>query len=334
MVSNRRRVLGGIGTLIAATVAPTGTTLAADDGETAGLRVAHASPDAPAVDVYVDGTKAVSSLSFRSVTDYLEPSTGSREVAVKVAGTDTTVFGPVTLDLAAEDYTAVARGEVGSDDTEFTVDVLEDTNGANLGDEARVRAIHASPDAPAVDVTVDDDALTLFDDLSYGSSSGYTTVPAGSYEAEIRPAGGGEPVFEADVDLSAGSTDTAFAVGYLSPDDEPSDESFGVVLTTDATAPPRGDDDDADTDEEDADEEGADEEEADESEATESDQSTDDTSDDTDADEEEADEATAEPDDDPSATPESSEPPETAPGATASEAAEDAPDGVIDWAGR
>jgi hypothetical protein len=177
----------------------------------------------------------------RDRSDYLEVPTGDREVAVNVAGTDQTVFGPVAVELAAEDYTALARGEVTSDDSVFTVDILEDTNGANLGDEARVRAIHASPDAPAVDVTVNDDALTLFEDLAFTESSGYAVGPAAEYEIEIRPAGGGDPVFETTVPLEAGSTYTAIAAGYLSPDDEPTDEAFGLILSEDASAPPRGD---------------------------------------------------------------------------------------------
>ncbi|MFB6296602.1 MAG: DUF4397 domain-containing protein [Halobacteriales archaeon] len=213
-----------------------------ENEDTAGLRVAHASPDAPAVDVYVDGAKAVSDLSFRSVTGYLEVPAGEREIAVTVAGTDTTVFGPVAVTLDAEDYTALARGEVTSDDSAFTVSLFEDTNGANLDDEARIRAIHASPDAPGVDVTVNDGALTVFEDLAFGDSSGYAVVPAAEYEIEIRPAGGGDPVFEATAPLEAGSTYTAFAVGYLTPDDEPADEPFGLVLSEDASAPPRGDD--------------------------------------------------------------------------------------------
>lgn len=244
MPTERRRVLKSIGALATATVVPVGTTLADEGEETAGLRVAHASSDAPAVDVYVDGTRAVAGLEFRAVTEYLEVATGSHEIAVNVAGTETTVFGPVTLDLAAEDYTAIARGEVSSDDTRFTVDVAQDTNGADLDDESRVRAVHASPDAPAVDVTVNDGAATLFGDLSYSGVSDYAVVPADEYEIEIRPAGGGEPVFETVAELAAGSTYTAFAVGYLTPDDEPADEPFGLVLSEDATAPPRGDGED------------------------------------------------------------------------------------------
>ncbi|TQQ81329.1 DUF4397 domain-containing protein [Halonotius terrestris] len=240
MSPNRRSVLQGIGVLSASAVLPAGTALA-DSGETAGLRVAHASPDAPAVDVYVDGAKAVADLEFGSVTDYLEVPTGDREIAVNVAGTETTVFGPVTVTLAAEDYSAVALGEVTSDDTTFTVSLLQDTNGANLDDEARIRAVHASPDAPAVDVTVNDGALTVFEDLAFGESSGYAVVPAAEYNIEIRPAGGGDPVFETTATLAAGSTYTAFAEGYLTPDDEPADESFSLLLSEDASAPPRGD---------------------------------------------------------------------------------------------
>ena len=56
----------------------------------------------------------------RDRSDYLEVPTGEREVAVNVAGTDQTVFGPVAVELAAEDYTALARGEVTSDDSVFT----------------------------------------------------------------------------------------------------------------------------------------------------------------------------------------------------------------------
>lgn len=159
MTVDRRQLLRGIGTATVAAIVSVGSAIADDDedGATAGLRVAHASPDAPAVDVYVDGSKAVGDLAFRSVTEYLDVPTGEREVSVTVAGTDTTVFGPATLELDAEDYTAVARGEVTNDDTAFTVDLFEDTTGANLDDgDARVRAIHASPDAPGVDVTVDD----------------------------------------------------------------------------------------------------------------------------------------------------------------------------------
>ena len=259
--TSRRTVLKGIGGIGAMTVVGTGTAFADEHEGEAGLRVAHASPDAPNVDVYVNGAKAIPDLSFGTVTDYLEIPADEYEIAVNIAGTDTTVFGPVEVELAAEDYTAVALGEVSSDDTEFTVSILEDTNGANIAsDEVRVRAIHASPDAPAVDVTVNDGALTLFDGLAFGESSGYAVVPAGEYDVEVRPDtedDDGPEVFGVDgLVLEGRSTYTVFALGYLTPDDE-GDEAppFSLLPELDAGAPPRGDDDEEDDDEEEEDEE-------------------------------------------------------------------------------
>ncbi|MDY6765647.1 MAG: DUF4397 domain-containing protein [Halobacteria archaeon] len=216
------KTIGATGTLL---LTGTGVAGARPGKEEAGLRVAHASPDAPAVDILVDGSAVITGLEFREVTGYLEVPAGTYEIAVNVAGTDTAVFGPVDVTLEGEDYTAVALGEVTSDDTDFTVSIFEDTNGANISDdEARVRAIHASPDAPAVDVTVNDGALTLFDGFAFGESSGYVVVPAGTYEVEVRPDtedNDGSVVSEADVTLEGRSTYTVFALGYLTPDDEP-----------------------------------------------------------------------------------------------------------------
>jgi hypothetical protein len=40
-------------------------------GEQARIRVVHASPDAPNVDVWVNGAVAVSNLAFNDATDYI-----------------------------------------------------------------------------------------------------------------------------------------------------------------------------------------------------------------------------------------------------------------------
>jgi len=251
LTHTRRTVLRGLGAGTALLVGGVGAVTA--EGK-AGLRVAHASPNAPAVDVLVDGDVAVGGLAFGSVTDYLELDAGEYEVAVEPAGGGDPVFGPTTLELDDEDYTAVARGELGEDtDTAFTVDLLVDTNGANIGDdEARVRVYHAAPDAPTVDVTVDDGGL-LFDGVERFTSSGYTVVDATTYDVEVRPDtedDDGPVVFEASgVALTGRSTYTVFAIGYLSPDDDPNDEAFRLLPTLDAGAPPRGDEEEEEDDE-------------------------------------------------------------------------------------
>jgi hypothetical protein len=61
------------------------------------------------------------------------------------------------------------------------------------------------------------------------------------YDVEIRATESGDEKFQADdITFEGGNTNPAFAVGYLTPDDEPIDEEFGLVLTEDKGAPPRG----------------------------------------------------------------------------------------------
>ena len=285
MPHTRRNVLAGIGSTVAA-AGGAGVVIADPpgdrgrgrgrrdddsdedrDGDEAAVRVAHASPDAPNVDVYVDGSRVIENLAFRSVTDYLELPAGEYDVQVTAAGDPDAVVFDQTLELAAEDYTAVALGELASDDTEFGVEVFEDRNGRVFGETARVRVVHASPDAPAVDVTANDGAVTLFDGVSFRESGGYVEVPAGEYEVEVRPDTDDEDgpvVFETTLPVEAGNIYTVFAVGYLTPDDEDADEAFGLVPVLDRTTPPRGDgkDDDED-DEEDEYDDGEDDEEDD-----------------------------------------------------------------------
>ncbi|MEF8807569.1 DUF4397 domain-containing protein [Natronomonas sp.] len=236
MQPTRRTVLKTIGGGSAVLLA--GSAPAAAGGHEAKLRVAHASPDAPNVDIYVDGMAVIKDLPFGEVTGYLEVPADEYTIAVKPAGGDKAVFGPVDVVLEAEDYTAVALGEL--DDESFTVSLLEDTNGANLDGEARVRAVHASPDAGPVDVTVNEGALTVFDGIEFGDSP-YATVPVGQYTVEVRPDTDDGPVVDSfTLEFEENYTYTAFAVGYVTPDDDAGDEAFMLVPTVDATAPPRG----------------------------------------------------------------------------------------------
>jgi hypothetical protein len=207
------------------------------DSGTASVRVAHLSPNAPNVDVYVDGDAVLEDVAFAAVSDYLDVPAGTRAVEITAAGdADTSVFeGDVPVE-ADTDYTIAAAGEIGDDaDQAFEPLVLTDDNSDPGGDAARLRAVHASPDAPAVDITVESTGDALFDGVAY-SDSGYTEVPGGEYTVQIRgdtESNDGDVVADFDVSLEGGEVYTAFAVGYLTPDDEPADTPFDLVLAQD-----------------------------------------------------------------------------------------------------
>jgi hypothetical protein len=117
------------------------------------VRVIHASPDAPAVDVYVDGARAVANLAFTQASGFLSVPAGARKVAIRPAGAaanSAPVFETelnVPSGISAE---VVALGKLASN---FQLGVFPiDRN--PLNGRARVYVIHAAPTTGAVDILV------------------------------------------------------------------------------------------------------------------------------------------------------------------------------------
>ncbi|WP_277555097.1 DUF4397 domain-containing protein [Halobaculum limi] len=262
---------------------PTANVAVQEDGpttqETAYLRIVHASPDAPAVDVLVNNETVADDLAFGNSTGYLEVGAGDYNVTVTTADGETVVYeGSLTVPPRSI-TTIAASGEVGENATEpFDLVTYSDDAYTPEEEEAAISVIHLSPDAPAVDVTVEGTDVVLADNVSFGDATDYLTVPEGEYTVEIRAASednNGTVVATVDVELDEETAYTAYAVGYLDPPSENA-SSFGVLLTEDATrtvelpdgpngppvdpGPPEdpgpdGDDDDDDEDDEDEDEE-------------------------------------------------------------------------------
>jgi hypothetical protein len=212
-----------------------------DMSEPAMVRVAHMSPDAPNVDVYVDDSAVLEDVPFGAQSDYLEVGGGEHQVKITAAGDESVVVydEPVTVE-AGTPYTVVAAGEISEGaDQAFSPLVLEDDNSTPADGNARLRAVHVSPDAPNVDITASDGDVVLFDDVPYGAA-GTTEVGPGTYEVEIRPdtsGNDGDVVAEfPETSLEGGQIYTAYAAGYLSPDDDPGDQSFDLIVTQNASS--------------------------------------------------------------------------------------------------
>jgi len=219
----------------ATTAEETTETMETADGEMATVRVAHMSPDAPNVDVYVDDDPVLTDVAFATTSDYIELAPGSYNVRITAAGDESTVVFDDDVTVEASDYTMVASGELAEEGEPFEVLVLEDDNTDPGGNNARVRLVHLVPDAPAVDVT--SDGTAVFDGIGFGESQ-TETVPGGDYTLELRPDSEGNDapaVTDYDVSLNGGTVYTAFAAGYLSAGDEPGDESFDLIVEEDAS---------------------------------------------------------------------------------------------------
>ncbi len=204
------------------------TSALAVDGK-ARVRVVHASPDAPAVDVWVNGAVAFANAPFTGITDYAELDPAAYNVQVSPAGATEPIVINADLELTADtDYTVVAVGQL--ENVEPLV--LVDNNSAPAAGKAHVRFVHASPDAPAVDIAVTGGPV-LFANIPFKGVGDYLPVDAGTYDLEARVAGTETVALSIPgVALEAGNVYTVFAMGLLE-----GDPALAAVPSIDASYP-------------------------------------------------------------------------------------------------
>jgi hypothetical protein len=179
---------------IALTVALAALTLFSSgcgDDPKAFLRVVHASPDAPNVDVLVDGKTVLTNVAYGTGSNYLKVKAGSRKIEVRATGTTADVIN-VTVTLDKNNYyTALATNFLAN----ITPLLLTDDNTAPPSGQVKARLVHAAPSAPNVDIYVvapGTDINTVsptVTDLAFGAATSYLTVAAGSYQVLITPTG-------------------------------------------------------------------------------------------------------------------------------------------------
>ncbi|TFD95497.1 DUF4397 domain-containing protein [Jeotgalibacillus sp. R-1-5s-1] len=186
------------------------------------VRILHASPDAPAVDVYVNGEAVVEGAAFKDYTDYLALPAGDHEVEIFPAGdTETAVISETLTVESGMYYTASAIGTLDSISLNVTQDDL--TIGEGM---TKVRAGHFSPDAPAVDVgLIGGDAV--FSGAEFPGVTDFAELEAGSYDLEVRTPEGDQVLDLSGTELEAGMAYSVYAVNTL-------DSIEALVLTAPA----------------------------------------------------------------------------------------------------
>jgi hypothetical protein len=173
------------------------------------LRVLHASPDAPNVDVLVDNALTLSNVAYPTASNYLTISAGTHNIKINVAGTSTTVIS-VSPALAKDGYyTAIAANFVAS----IQPLLATDDSSAPPAGQVRLRVIHAAPDAGPVDILVNNQVV--LSNVPFATISSYLTVPAGTYDVKVNATGTAVTAIETTITAVAGNNYTAVAIGSL-----------------------------------------------------------------------------------------------------------------------
>ncbi|MGY1812006.1 DUF4397 domain-containing protein [Blastococcus sp. SYSU D00820] len=170
---------------------PLGSAQAADGGL---LRLAHLSPDTPAVDVYVDSVSdpaaglTFPAVGYGTVSDYQAVPPGSYAISMRPAGADpaTPPVLSTTVQVAADQARTVAGVGPFAD---LGLEVLEDDLTPPPPGSARVRVVAAASGAPTIDVALAD-GTAIADGAAFADTTDYVDVPAGGTGLRVTPAGG------------------------------------------------------------------------------------------------------------------------------------------------
>lgn len=178
-------------------------------GSPAKVRVLHASPDAPAVDVYVNGQKVLENVSYKQQSDYLEVPEGQYKIDIYPAGnTNQPVLSQNVGVEGGNMYTVAAAGKLNN----LQLIAVMDNNAVSNG-KAKVRFWHLSPNAPAVDIAVKGGDV-LFRNIPFGKATRYLTLPPTTVDLEVRVAGTNQTALEVPgVSVSPNQIYTAAALG-------------------------------------------------------------------------------------------------------------------------
>ena len=201
------------------------------------VKFLHLAPNAPDVDVYVDGRRTINDLVFGETGDqdgkWFDLSVGRHtiEVVLGSQGPNGTKLISTTVTLASNSSQYVAIVPDGVDGPVTAAVIAEERVARNAAGSTEpatlIRAAHAVNGVGAVDIVavtananVSNTAgqRVLAQGITFGQTGAYTALPAGSYDVYVFPAGASRDaanaavVFE-DVVVANGDKGTVFAYG-------------------------------------------------------------------------------------------------------------------------
>lgn len=193
------------------------------------VRVLHAASNAPAVDVYItapadplDAPTGTFSFGEQLTADALTVPAGEYRIRVAVPGNPPqVVYDSGTIDLpGGADLLVAAVTNTGTGNA--PISLIASTDEAVLefldsGTPSDVRVVHASADAPPVDVVAADDfANPAIANLAFTEATDYLSLPPGTLNVKVVPTGATTPVvIDADLMLAQGTAYSVYAADAL-----------------------------------------------------------------------------------------------------------------------
>ena len=177
------------------------------------IRVLHASPNTPPVDVYANEKLIVKDLTYKSFSQYIPVIPGNYNIKIYPTGNMTSPL--INANVYIPENMVFNVAIIGNFPNISLYPIPEPTTAQNFG-QSCIRFIHLSLNAPSIDITLSD-GTKLFNNISYKDITNYACLPSGTYTFQGSSAGTSNILFDIpNVKLDANNYYTIYTVGLAS----------------------------------------------------------------------------------------------------------------------
>lgn len=179
------------------------------------IRFLNASPNSPAVDVYLNDRRIFKNLTYKSFSDYISVPPGLYNIKVFPSGSTLNPILDKRLQIPAEKiFTISSIGNYPN----INLLPVEDVRRPKIPGKGFIRFIHLSPDAPSVDVKLPNGNI-IFSNVSYKGVTRYLPASPRKYTIEVYTSDSGKRLlYVPNIRIIPNRFYSIYAVGNISRD--------------------------------------------------------------------------------------------------------------------
>ncbi|AJA47574.1 hypothetical protein CPAST_c14990 [Clostridium pasteurianum DSM 525 = ATCC 6013] len=176
------------------------------------VRALNASPNTPAVDIYLNDTKLVENLSYQEFTEYLSVTPGNYTVKIYPAGsTENLIFSEnVTIPP-----TTISTTSIVGINPDISLVTAAEPKGPMIPGKLFLRFANLSPNSPNMNLTLANGTV-LFRNVPFKGVTDYASLNPGIYHFQLRDASTNRVLLDApNIRLRGNRFYSIYSVGIL-----------------------------------------------------------------------------------------------------------------------
>lgn len=179
---------------------------------TSAIRVLHASPNTPSIDVYANGNIIAKNLAYKEFLKYIPIPSGNYNIKIYTSGE---IINPIINTIIyIPEHTVSNLASIGEPLDTSLHTIPEPVLAQNLKSPC-IRFVNLSPNSPAVDIKLSD-GTKIIGNVAYKEITNYLCAPSETYSFIITPTGSNNVLLAVpNLQLHSNNYYTMYLVGLV-----------------------------------------------------------------------------------------------------------------------